>query len=138
MVTGVETAGLVLGSIPLILAGLEFYAKGIAVSKRYFKHREQFQNLIRELRTENAICTNSINLLLVGVVKQRDMAAFLEDPRGDRWKEAEFDQGLKQRLGTSYDCYMETIDELRKTTEIFKQRLKLNSLGKVRAEKVYQ
>lgn len=40
MVTGVEAAGLVLGSIPLILAGLEFYAKGINVTKRYWKYKE--------------------------------------------------------------------------------------------------
>ncbi|RYP64022.1 hypothetical protein DL769_006802 [Monosporascus sp. CRB-8-3] len=130
MVTGVETAGLVLGAIPLVLAGLEFYAKGIAVTKRCFKYREQFQNLIRELRTENTICTNSINLLLVGVVNQKDMADFLADPCGERWKEAKFDQRLKQRLGASYDSYMATIDELGKAAEIFRQRLKLSCSGK--------
>ncbi|RYP66475.1 hypothetical protein DL770_008797 [Monosporascus sp. CRB-9-2] len=130
MVTGVESAGLVLGAIPLVLAGLEFYAKGIAVTKRCFKYREQFQSLIRELRTENIICTNSINLLLVGVVNQKDMADFLAEPCGDRWKEAKFDQRLKQRLGASYDSYMATIDELGKAAEIFRQRLKLDSSGK--------
>ncbi|RYP74982.1 hypothetical protein DL771_002630 [Monosporascus sp. 5C6A] len=130
MVTGVETAGLVLGSIPLVLAGLEFYAKGIAVTKRCFKYREQFQSLIRELRTENTICTNSINLLLVGVVSQKEMADFLADPCSDRWKEAKFDLKLKQRLGTSYDSYMATIDELGKAAELFRKRLKLDSSGK--------
>ncbi|RYP46644.1 hypothetical protein DL768_007189 [Monosporascus sp. mg162] len=130
MVTGVETAGLVLGSIPLVLAGLEFYAKGIAVTKRCLKYREQFQSLIRELRTENTICTNSINLLVVGVVNQKDMADFLADPCGDRWKEAKFDQRLKQRLGTSYDSYMATIDELCKAADIFRQRLKLDPSGR--------
>jgi len=84
MVTGVETAGLVLGSIPLILASLEFYAKGIAVTRRCFKYEQQFNSLINELRTENAICTNTLNLLLTGIVKQQDMAEFLADPRGKR------------------------------------------------------
>jgi hypothetical protein len=84
MVTGVETAGLVLGSIPLILASLEFYAKGIAVTRRCFKYEQQFKSLINELRTENAICTNTLNLLLTGIVKQQDMADFLADPRGTR------------------------------------------------------
>ncbi|RYP18215.1 hypothetical protein DL765_004072 [Monosporascus sp. GIB2] len=130
MVTGVETTGLVLGSIPLVLSGLEFYAKGIAVTKRCFKYREQFQNLLRELQTENTIYTNSINLLLVGVVKEKDMSDFLADPCGDRWKEAKFDQKLKQRLGSSYDSYMATIDKLSKAIDIFRQRLKLDSFGK--------
>ncbi|KAF2467714.1 uncharacterized protein BDR25DRAFT_305454 [Lindgomyces ingoldianus] len=130
MATGVETAGLVLGSIPLILAGLEFYMKGIAVTKRCFKYREQFNSLIDELRTENAICTNSINLLLVGIVKQKDMAEFLVDPCGDRWKEAKFDRKLKQRLGASYESYMATVSELSRAAQAFKQRLKLNPSGK--------
>lgn len=128
MVTGVETAGLVLGSIPLILAGLQFYARGIAVSKRCWKYREQFQRLIVELGTENTICSNSLNLLLVGIVKQKDMADFLADPSGQRWNDTAFDQALKQRLGTSHESYIATIEELRKTLEVFKQRLKLDSV----------
>ena len=131
MVTGVETAGLVLGSIPLILATLEFYGRGIAVTKRCFKYREQFQSLIVELRTENAICVNSINLLLVGIVTQKNMAGFLADPCGDRWKEEKFHLKLKQRLGTSYDSYMAAINELSRTADVFKDKLKLDASGKV-------
>ncbi|KAF2661869.1 hypothetical protein K491DRAFT_646395 [Lophiostoma macrostomum CBS 122681] len=130
MVIGVETAGLVLGSIPLLLAGLEFYAKGIAVTKRCFRYKEQFQNLIRELSTENVICTNNINLLLVGVVRSKDMAEFLANPCGDLWKDAHFDQKLKQRLGSSFDSYIATIQEISRTTTAFQQRLKLNASGK--------
>jgi hypothetical protein len=132
MVTGVETAGLVLGSIPLILASLEFYSKGIAATKRCLRYKEQFLNLVNELSTENAICTNNINLLLVGVVKPKHMAEFLMNPNGDRWKDAQFDQRLKQRLGNSYDSYIATIEEINKTATIFKQRLKLDASGKVR------
>lgn len=62
MVTGVETAGLVLGSIPLILASLEFYANGIAVTKRYWRYKEEFKSLVVELRTEHTMCVNSINM----------------------------------------------------------------------------
>lgn len=78
MVTGVETAGLVLGSIPLILSGLEFYANGIAITKRYRRYHEEFKSMIVELQTEYTMCVNSINMLLVGIVKQKDMAEFLE------------------------------------------------------------
>ncbi|KAF2176892.1 hypothetical protein K469DRAFT_605562 [Zopfia rhizophila CBS 207.26] len=130
MVTGVETAGLVLGSIPLILAGLEFYANGIAVTKRYWRYREEFKSLIVELRTEHTMCVNSINMLLIGVVKQKDMAEFLVDPCGVRWKEEKFDRKLKQRLGTTYESYIETITQLHSTAKAFKQRLNLDASGK--------
>lgn len=132
MVTGVETAGLILGAIPLILASLEFYAKGIAVTRRCLKYKQQFHDLLVEIRTENAICNNSLNLLLVGIVKPKDMADFLANPRGNRWKDKNFDEKLKLRLGTTYDAYMATIDELNKTTDSFKQRLKLDAAGRVR------
>ncbi|KAF1961193.1 hypothetical protein CC80DRAFT_232468 [Byssothecium circinans] len=130
MATGVETAGLVLATIPLILECLKFYMKGIETTKRCFKYREQFHSLVRELSTENAVYINTLNLLLDGTVKPKDMAEFLSDPRGSRWKDEKFDRKLKQRLGASYEPYMETMDDLKQTVEKFKQRLKLDPTGK--------
>ncbi|ORY02186.1 hypothetical protein BCR34DRAFT_605666 [Clohesyomyces aquaticus] len=129
MVTGVETAGLVLGSIPLVLAGLEFYVKGIAVTKRYWRYREEFKTLLVELRTENTLCVNSINILLKGVVRDDDMADFLANPCGERWKEEKFDRSLKDRLGSSYVSFIETIKQMNRTIERFKRQLKLDAEG---------
>jgi hypothetical protein len=131
MVTGIETAGLVIGSIPLILAGLEFYANGIAVTKRYWRYKEEFKSLIVELRTEHTMCVNSINMLLIGVVRQKDMSEFLTDPCGHRWKDENFERKLKERLGATYDSYIDTITSMNTTSEAFKQRLKLAPDGKV-------
>ncbi|CAI6288377.1 unnamed protein product [Periconia digitata] len=132
MVTGVEIAGLVLGSIPLIMKSLEFYTQGIATTKRFFRYHEQFQNLIRELSTENAVYINTLNILLVGVVKNKDMPEFLSDPCGKRWKDDKFDQKLKQRLGASHDPFMRTLGDLVQTIEKFKQMLKLDPGGNPR------
>ncbi|KAF2814361.1 uncharacterized protein BDZ99DRAFT_554877 [Mytilinidion resinicola] len=130
MVTGVETAGLILGSIPLILAGLEFYGKGIAVSKRYWKYREGIKSLVVELRTENTMCLNSINMLLIGVVRPKEMADFLADPCGAQWKDVKFDKKLMNRLGTTYGSYIGTIISMNSALGTFKQRLKLDASGK--------
>ncbi|KAF2728681.1 hypothetical protein EJ04DRAFT_581165 [Polyplosphaeria fusca] len=130
MATGIETAGLVLGSIPLILAGLEFYAKGIAVSKRYWRYREEFKSLLIELRTEHTMCVNSINMLLIGVVRHQDMKNFLANPCGDVWKDPKFERKLKERLDKTYDSYIDTITQMNATTEKFKERLKLDPSGK--------
>lgn len=129
--SGVEVAGLVLGSIPLILACLEFYADGIAVTKRYWRYREEFKSLIIELRTEHTMCTNSIQMLLTGVVRKQDMAEFLACPCGEKWKEVKFEKKLKERLGSTYESYMDTIGQMNDTAENFKQRLKLGASGKV-------
>jgi hypothetical protein len=131
MVTGVETAGLVLGTIPLILKSLEFYMQGITITRRCFRYREDFRRLIHELSTENTFYINTMNLLLIGTVKPKDMAEFLSNPLGIRWKEEKFDRKLKQRLGTSYEPYMNTMNDLIETVEMFKRRLKLDPASKV-------
>jgi len=132
MATGVETAGLVLATIPLLLAGLEFYAKGIATSKRYWKYRQEFKSLVIELRIENAVYINSIEILLTGVVRQKDMPDFLANPYGERWKDEEFERKLKDRLGPTYEPYVEAINQMNGAAKEFRDRLKLDKAGKVR------
>jgi hypothetical protein len=131
MASGVEVAGLVLGSIPLILAGLQFYAEGISVTRRYAKYREEVNSLLIELRAENSLYLNSINMLLVGVVPPEEMVVFLADPKGLRWKDPKFDRKLRKRLDTSYETYLETISQLIATTNRFSDRLRLDPSGKV-------
>jgi hypothetical protein len=131
MATGIEVAGLVLGSLPLLLAGLQFYAEGIAVTRRYWKYREEVNNLVDELKAENAVYQNSIETLLLGVVDAKDVAEFLANPGGELWRKASFERRLKKRLGTSYEPYLNTILKIRNTAEKFKERLKLGHSGQV-------
>ncbi|KAF2786300.1 hypothetical protein K505DRAFT_380358 [Melanomma pulvis-pyrius CBS 109.77] len=129
--SGIEVAGLVLGAIPLILAGLEFYANGIAVTKRYWRYREEFKSLVVELRCEKTMCENSINMLLIGVMPHKDMAEFLANPcSAARWKDIKFEKKLRARLGPTYDSYIDTITQMNSTAMMFQQRLKLDSSGK--------
>ena len=129
--SGIEVAGLVLGSLPLLLAGLQFYAEGIAVTKRYWKYREEVNSLLDDLKAENAVYQNSIETLLLGVVDAKNVEEFLANPGGELWKTSSFKRKLKKRLGTSYDPYFSTILKLRTTAETFKERLKLGSSGQV-------
>jgi hypothetical protein len=129
--SGVEVAGLVLGALPLLLAGLQFYAEGIAVTKRYWKYREEVNSLLDDLKAENAVYQNSIETLLLGVVDAKDVTEFLANPGGELWKAASFEGRLKKRLGASYDPYLSIVTKLRTTAEKFKDRLKLGDSGQV-------
>jgi hypothetical protein len=132
MAAGIEVAGLVLGTTPLLLVGLQFYAEGIGVTKRYWQYRAHVNDILVELRSENSLYFNTINMLLVDVVDQKEIALFLAEPGGDRWKNAHFDRRPKKRLGASYVSYWETVDRLSLVVEQFKEKLKLDSSGKVR------
>ena len=129
--SGVEVAGLVLGALPILLAGLQFYAEGIAVTKRCWKYREEVNSLLDDLKAESSVYQNSIETILLGVVDARDVAEFLAKPGGDLWLAPSFERKLKKRLGTSYDAYLSTILKLCTTAETFKARLKLGDTGQV-------
>ncbi|KAF2121309.1 hypothetical protein BDV96DRAFT_627668 [Lophiotrema nucula] len=128
--SGVEAAGLVLGSIPLILAGLEFYAKGIAVTRRYVKYKEEYKTLRNELGTEHVLFVNTIELLLFGLVKPTTLKEMLNEPGGERWKDEDFERKLKERLGEGYEAYINTVNQMNETSNVFRQRLKLGVSGK--------
>jgi hypothetical protein len=130
MATGIEAAGLVLGAIPLILAGLQFYSEGISVTKRYWKYKEEVNNILYELRAEHTMYINSINILLIGVVSQKQMVEFLNDPNGARWKGEIFDRKLRARLRTSYESYVGSITQMVMIADKFKEQLKLDNAGK--------
>ncbi|KAF1926714.1 uncharacterized protein M421DRAFT_102150 [Didymella exigua CBS 183.55] len=127
--SGVEVAGLVLSAMPLLLAGLQLYAEGIAVTKRFWKYREEVNSLLDDLTAESAVYQNSIETLLLGVVEAKDVAEFLANPGGELWKTASFERKLKRRLDTSYESYLTTILKLQTTTEKFKERLRLGKSG---------
>jgi len=131
MATGIEVAGLILGSLPLLLAGLEFYGKGIAITRRYRKYSSEVEMLVGELKGEIAVYQNSIESLVLGVVHAKDVVEFLADPGGKLWTNASFERKLKTRLGPSYDPYLDTIRRLRIAVDKFKERLKLGSSGRV-------
>jgi hypothetical protein len=131
MITGVEAAGLALATIPIILSAFELYANGISVTKRYIRYRTQFNELLRDLRAEHTIYVNTIQILLIGVVPRSEMSQFLADPRGERWKDPQFEGTLKNRLGQAYESYIATISKINECVDQFKERLRLDPSGKV-------
>lgn len=131
MATGLEIAGVVLGSLPLIIAALEHYAQGVAAAKRFLRYRLEMKSILTELTTQKSIFINTCEILLTGMVPVQEMSAFLREPGEELWKDTLLDQKLRERLGTSYDGYIETIKGMDAAAEEFKKRLKLDSAGKV-------
>ncbi|KAK2744250.1 hypothetical protein FQN57_004335 [Myotisia sp. PD_48] len=130
MITGVETAGLVLGSVPLIVAALEFYRAGVKTCLRYRRYRSELKDLSSNIQTEKTIYYNTIGMLLSGIIPDQALPEFLANPCGEQWSDRELDQALRARLAGSFDSYMGTIDQINTIMEDFKGKLKLNQSGK--------
>lgn len=130
--SGLEVAGLALGVIPLILSALEFYSEGISTTKRFFRYKYELQAIIDAITTERAIFTNTMELLLTGIVRPEQMSEFFSDVGGNAWQENDFKEELRDRLGGSYEAYLDILRGFLASLEIMIQKLALAPDGKVR------
>ena len=68
MVTGVETAGLVLAVFPLVVKGMQYYAEGLQTIQYWRRYRRELQNHARRIKTQWVRYLNTIELLFEGIV----------------------------------------------------------------------
>jgi hypothetical protein len=131
MVTGVETAGLVLAVFPVVVEGLKAYLEGIESIKRWWKYVSVLKHLIRVLRMEEAKFSNTCTELLHDLVPAPELALLLEKPGGWRWRDADLQINLKQRLGRGFHAYLEAITDMTDILDEFRRKLDLGPNDKV-------
>jgi hypothetical protein len=131
-VTGVETVGLVLATLPLIISALEHYAEGIQTIKSLRKFKREVNSLMRGLAIEEQLLRNSIELLLQSVVdSEEELEKLIEDPGGTLWSDEAFKLRLKNKLQKSYNAYIDKMEDMRDAFDELKKRLQLDATGKV-------
>ncbi|KAH6681496.1 hypothetical protein B0J14DRAFT_530012 [Halenospora varia] len=130
MVTGVETAGIILGSIPLIVSALEHYAEGISTIEKWWKYKRELASLKRVLGAEYDRFLNTLEELLAGIVPDATLAALLNTPGGVAWGDPELNRKLQTRLRKSYNSYLDTVNDLNEVVTILKSKLELDPSGK--------
>ncbi|KAL9118229.1 MAG: hypothetical protein Q9187_005228 [Circinaria calcarea] len=133
MVTGIETAGLVLGSLPIVISALEHYAEGISTIVKWWHFKKEIQCLVRSLEAEHARFLNTCELLLDGLVAGPDLERLIQDAGGGLWKDDELDEKLRARLHRSYAPYLHSVTDIKEALEEMKVKLELNAEGRVSA-----
>ena len=124
MLTGVETAGLVLAVFPLVLDGLSYWLAGVQKVKRWRRIYRQLKNYEIRLQSQRVTYQNTLELLLVGIVQiDEDTAAMLAEPRGDAWRRARYDHLLHKRLDRAYDTFFETLQFMYTTLSEIEEKL---------------
>ena len=125
MITGVETAGLVLAAFPLIISALEHYREGLEPLKDFWKFRTDFLTLIHQIGYQKVVFDENIEELLSPVVtSEEELESLISDPGGPVWHEATLEARLKNRLPRSYEWYCGIVDELNQA--MFKLKGKLH------------
>ncbi|KAJ5689685.1 hypothetical protein N7462_004077 [Penicillium macrosclerotiorum] len=112
MVTGVETAGLVLGAIPLLISALENYENLAAPTKAFIHWRSRLRGLVLELYTIHTSYDQAVRVLLKPYADPADQITMMEDPRSNLWREGDIADSLRNQLGPVYGPFIHTIDEV--------------------------
>lgn len=131
MVTGIETAGIVLGTLPLIISALEHYAEGVETIHKWWRYKRELASLRRILDAEYIRFLNTCEELLVGLVPDAALAALLDNPGGAGWFDPDIDRKLRLRLRKSYPSYLETVTDMFDVMSVLERKLELEN-GKVR------
>ncbi|KAF2739422.1 hypothetical protein EJ04DRAFT_310925 [Polyplosphaeria fusca] len=125
--SGFEIAGVVLGSLPLVISALEHYSEGLSTLQRMVRYEAVFQQLhvIFESgwTTYMASCER---LLMPLAISDADFKELLQSPTSDKWKDILLNQKLKARLGSTYMPYKVATKELHRKVEKLRKKLKLS------------
>lgn len=110
--SGFEIAGVVLGSIPLLISALEHYGEGLSTIQRWRKYQRELQSLIRNLETERVKFQNVCEKLLVGLVPASDIEAMIDDPLSDLWRRETIEKKIRARLWKSSAVFNDTVKDI--------------------------
>ncbi|KAB2107584.1 hypothetical protein AG0111_0g3844 [Alternaria gaisen] len=125
--SGFEIAGIVLGSIPLIIVALEHYAEGLSTIRSMQKYEEAFGYLHASFITIACIYRNSCEELLSPLaLSDAQLSQLLENRESSAWENLELDDALRNRLGSNYMPFKSSVKQLNKKINLFGRKLQLD------------
>ncbi|RAL00411.1 uncharacterized protein BO80DRAFT_97044 [Aspergillus ibericus CBS 121593] len=132
MVTGVETVGIVLAILPLLINQLDQYVQGIETLKLFGKnrYRRELDSYRTNIETQKAIFVNTLILSLDGVVEYaEEIGDLIERPHEGPWTRPDFKERFKQRFGDNFGPFEQTMSELSELLAELSDKLGLESQG---------
>ncbi|KAI8719935.1 hypothetical protein NCS52_00775800 [Fusarium sp. LHS14.1] len=121
--SGFEVAGIVLGTLPLVVTALEAYSNFL---RDWGKAPAKLRSLNRQLSTERVRLCNVCEQLISDVVPQRDVEPMLQDPFGPLWQGKETNDRIRQRLWDLYGPFEDTVKEVEEALDSVMQRLRVD------------
>ena len=109
--SGVEIAGLVLGTVPVMLKLLESYRQGLEPFQRYARYRKDLNRLRKDIRLEVDKLLVTLESLLDNIVGPHQLRALLNEPRSQLWKEATIQDSIRYHLGIAYESFCNALSE---------------------------
>ncbi|KAL7759374.1 hypothetical protein ACKLNR_009464 [Fusarium oxysporum f. sp. zingiberi] len=128
--SGFEVAGIVLGSIPIVVSALQCYMNGLGTLQNFRSYRRILKSLILTLKTEHVNLQNICEKLLIGIAPQTRIEKMIRDPFGDLWREEEIFNKLRLRLWSSLQVFDDRVQDMREAIEEMMEKLNVGTGGK--------
>ncbi|RBA19099.1 hypothetical protein FPRO05_10028 [Fusarium proliferatum] len=129
--SGFEVAGIVLGSIPIVVSALQCYMNGLGTLQNFRSYKRILRSLILTLKTEHVNLQNICEKLLTGIAPQTRIEEMIRDPFGDLWREEEIFNKLRLRLWVSVQVFDDRVQDMREAIQQMMEKLNVGADGKV-------
>jgi hypothetical protein len=121
--SGFEVAGIVLGSLPLLITALEAYSKFLRGQKNAVW---ELKSMKLQLTTEETRLRNICELLIQDTAPQKDKRSMLLNPFGPLWQVPETNDRIQKKLGDAYKTFQEIVLTIQKALESIMKRLEVH------------
>lgn len=129
--SGFEVAGVVLAVLPLFISALEHYENGLDPIRAFLEFDSELPNQIRKLRDQHIIYNLTMRDLLKPIVDSEDIEEMISNPGGAAWKDSGMQKMLEERLGESYQAYLDTIKRMEEIMKTIAKDLKIDQSDRV-------
>ena len=127
--SGIEVAGLVLGSFPLLISALEHWRTAVEIYDDWWQVKKEYKKCKQELLCAELALEGNLERFLLPLVVDDDMVQeLMAEPRGPKWKDAELEKKLKELLPKSYNLFLETIDEIQNVMGLLGEELGMDKV----------
>ncbi|KAL9633193.1 MAG: hypothetical protein Q9164_004845 [Protoblastenia rupestris] len=137
MASGIEIAGVILATFPLLISGIEHYENGFQPIKEWIRFRGEFATFMNALIRQKIFFRQNIEDLLSPIISSEyEMSLMLDHPGGSAWSDNELNDKLRRRLPGKYEyeSYTTTVSYILETLEKLKAKLKVSDDQPVWAE----
>lgn len=121
-----ETAGVVLAVLPLLINGLTGMAQAAGTFDTLRTPSKEIGRYARKLKRELTVYRSTLMELLEGIVRTDDeLQEMMLDTESHLW--VKYDRALRQRLGQSYESFLDTVEEIQDGLKTIIDKLKLKT-----------
>ncbi len=132
MLTGIETAGLVLAVFPLLIAALDHYKAGLEPFRTYSNYKLRLIELKGDLAFHRATFLQSLTLLLNRCIQPKILGQLLSNPGGRQWKEQDLAARLSKCLGSfGFSVFIDVVTGFKSTLDELYMKLDVEQDGQV-------